>query len=52
MSRTTEPIRRTNRLPTIIQAHEDERLEYLAVLLLEIIDEELHGYEVGTCTQS
>lgn len=52
MSKTTEPIHRTNKLPTIIQAHENERLEYLAVLLLEIIDEELHGYEVDICTQS
>lgn len=35
--------------PTIIQANEAERLEYLAALLLEIVEEELQESELA-CT--
>jgi len=52
MSRPANPINNTDKLSTVIQAQEDERLEYLAVLLLDIIDEELQEIGVDTCTQN
>lgn len=52
MSKPTEPIHKTSMLTTIIHAPEDERLEYLAMLLLDLIDEELQESGMGTCTQS
>ncbi|MBL8121317.1 hypothetical protein JNM87_01020 [Candidatus Saccharibacteria bacterium] len=39
-------------LPAIIQADENERLEYLAALLLEIVDEELRESGVDACNLS
>ena len=41
----------TEKPPTIIQADEVERLEYLAVLLLEIAEEELAESEAA-CSQN
>jgi len=35
--------------PEIIQTDETHRLEYLAALLLEIVEEELRESEVATC---
>lgn len=52
MSKPAEPIYKRSELSTIIQAPEDERLEYLAVLLLELIDEELQESEADECIQS
>ena len=40
------------KLPKIIQADETERLEYLAALLLEIVEEELAGGEPTPCNQN
>lgn len=52
MSRPSDPINNTDKLSTIIQAQEDERLEYLAMLLLDIIDEELQEIGVDACIQN
>lgn len=52
MSKPTEPINNTNKLPAIVQTDENERLEYLAALLLEIIDDELRESGIDICIQS
>ena len=52
MSRPSTSINNIDKHPIIIQAQEDERLEYLAVLLLDIIDEELQEIGVDACTQN
>ena len=50
MSRPLTSINNTDKHSAIIQAQENERLEYLAVLLLDIIDEELQEIGVDACT--
>lgn len=38
--------------PKIVMADESERLDYLAALLLEIVEEELQESEATTCNPS
>lgn len=40
------------KLPKIMLADETERLEYIAVLLLEIVEDELQRKEVEACDQT
>lgn len=49
MSKPQEQISTINKLPTIIGTPEDERMEYLAMLLLEMMDEELLASGVDPC---
>jgi hypothetical protein len=51
MSRPTGS-KNISKLPEIVQADEKERLEYIAALLLEIIDEEINSNEAKPCSQT
>ncbi|MDQ5944110.1 MAG: hypothetical protein QG658_176 [Patescibacteria group bacterium] len=51
MSRPTGS-KNISKLPKIVQADEKERLEYIAALLLEIIDEEINGRKARPCNQT
>lgn len=52
MSKPTITKDKKTQRPAITMAEEAERLEYLAMLLLEILDEELQESDVEPCIQN
>lgn len=52
MSRPIGSKNEVTSLPAIIETDETERLEYLAALLIELLDEELQENEAEPCIQT